>query len=724
MPGSEISNPIIVETTEAKEFDLLHWVQLLWDHRWWIAGCTLAVVILVALYTFLMTPIYSATATVYVQSARPQPVGNFNYNNNSWLEDMKFYSSQIDIMKSSAVMQEVVDKLNLKDHPGFRGNPHPDRALQGMVKVENVKDSALFKITVQAPYKADVALWANTIAEVYRDRSLRDTLDYINQANQLMLSQVREMQQEYVKQQAMVTNTLESSGSYFPQNQKEILDKQIASINEKLTDVGVKESEVAAVVSQMEAWQAHGGDPLSLPAVAQDPSVQDLAKQYNEMSRDLGKLQVKFTPKHPEVIKKQEEMRSLKDRIASQAQVVLGTYRNQLSALRAQRANLMNDLDGARREGLQFVEGASKGEALTTSSAAIKKYMDMLYDKMRELNVSQSLLSTNIRLVDPALPPGSPIKPKKSANLILGLLFGLMLSVGSVVAYQYLDTTVKSVDDVETRLGLNLLTMVPDLSPESERAGVEAFQTLRTALIYASQNQQKNIILITSAAPKEGKTKIVANLGNILASAGDKVLIMDCDLRRPALSRFFNAAHGQKGLTNFLAEKNSSIGEFIKPGGTQANLSVLYSGPIPPNPPELFSMKRFADLLQQLRKEYDWVLIDSPPALSITDGQILAGMSDLVLIVARYRKTLKPMLERTLVTLKRSNAQIAGVVLNAVETHSSYYYDYYYYNHYYYSTGAEPKKLPWIVGKVGEWNQLFRGSVKPKHRHRGAGGEE
>lgn len=718
MPGTDIPGTLrSAEPSEGQEFDLLHWVQLLWDHRWWIAGLTATVLILVALYTFLATPVYQATATVFVQSPRPQVAGNFNYNQNSYWEDMNFYGSQPEMIKSVPVMQAVVDGLGLQNHPAFRGSKHPERLLQSMVKVESVKDTALYKITVQSPYKDDVAKWANAVANAYADLALKDALVYISKANQVMLDETRKMQEEYVKQQAVVTNSLEASGSYFPQNQKEILDSQITTLNEKLTDVGVKESEISAIVGQMESWQAKGGDPLSIPAVAQDPSVQDLAKQYNEMSRDLDRLLVKFTPKHPEVIKKQAELKALRDRIAKQADLVLGTYRNQLSALRAQKANLMGDLDSARRQGLQFVEGASKGEALSTSATAIKKYMDLLYDKMRELNVSYSLLSSNIRLVDPALPPTRPIKPNKQKNLVLGLLIGLMLSVGSVVGYNYLDTTVKSVDDVERRMGLALLTMVPTLSPETERAGIEAFQALRTALIYAS-NQKKSLVLITSASPKEGKTKIVANLANVLAAGGDRVMVVDCDLRRPALSRFFGASHGQRGLTNFLAEKSSKIEEFIQPGPSP-NLSVIYSGPIPPNPPELFSMERFRNLLEKLKQEYDWVLVDSPPALSITDAQILAGMTDLVLVVARYKKTHKPMLERTLITLKRSGARVAGVVLNSVETHSSYYYDYYYYNHYYYTTGAEPKRLPWIVGKVGEWGDLFkvrRGAGKRRSR--------
>lgn len=704
------SDPPQVQTefSASQDVDLLHWVQILWDQRFWIAGVTAAVVILVALYTFLATPIYSATATVYVQTYSRQPMSGFNPTGaSSWMEEQKFYNSQQQIMTSSVVMQDVVDKLKLQSHEAFKDVKDPAAMLRGMTKVDNIRDSALFRITVMAPYKADVAIWANAIAEAYQDRMLKDALDFIAKANEVMLAEAKKMQDQYARQQTSMTTSLAASGSYFPQNQKEILDTKIASINERLTQVGVKESEVAAIASQLEAWRTSGGDPLSIPAVAQDPSVQDLAKQYNELNRDLGKLQAKFTPKHPEVLKKQEEIRTLKERISQQAEIVLGSYRNQLSALRGERANLAQEVDGARREGLQFVEGLSRGEGLNTSSAAIKKYMDLLYDKMSELNVSSSLMSSNVRMVEPAQPPGGPVKPNKRMNILMGLLFGLMLSVGSIVAWQYLDTSVKSVEDLETRMGVALLTMVPKFQPETQKVSAEAFQTLRTAMVFATENHQKNAILVTSASPKEGKTSVSANLAKTLAAGGDRVLLMDCDLRKPSIHRILKAPAGVRGLTNYLAERTAQIEDFVVPG-PQPNLFVLYSGPTPPNPPELFSMKRFRDLIERFKGEYSWVIIDSPPCLSISDAFILGGMADMAILVARYKKTRKPLLERILVTLARAHVQVAGVVLNEVETHSSYYYDYYYYNHYYYSTGTEPKRLPWILGKSGGWKDVFK----------------
>ena len=703
MPGNRNALPVYADAgPEGQEFDLLEWVQLFWEYRWWIAGLSLAGLLLAALYSFLATPIYSATATVYVQSYSRTPLNTYNPTGaTSWMEEEKFYNSQAEIIRSQAVMQEAADRLKLASHPAFRESQKPEeawKALAAWTKVETVRDSALFKITVSAPYKEDVARWADTIAEVYRDKTLQDALDVIRRANAAMLAEAQKMQEEYVRQQGLVASTLQASGSYFPQNQKEILDKRIEALELKLNDVAVRESETSAVVGQIRNALARGDETASLPTTSTDLGLQESTRQYNEMARELSRLLVKYTPQHPDV-------KALKQRLQKQGQAILDSYQAQLAALRSERANLTAELEAVKRQGLQFVEGASRGEALTTSGAAIKKYMDILYDKMKELNVSSALLSSNVRIVNHAIPPEAPVKPRKALNMILGLLLGAMASTGWVLAWRFLDTRVKDVEALESRLGLNLLTLVPVLSQETDRAVVESFQTLRTALLYATENSQKNLILVTSAGPKEGKTTVAVNLARTLANTGDKTLLVDCDLRRPQIHRVLGLS-AKTGLTSFLAQKEAPLSSFLVQG-PHPNLWVLAAGPIPPNPPEIFSMKRFQDLLEGLRKEFTWVIVDAPPALSLADAQILGGMVDLVLLVARYKQTQRPLLERTLLTLRRHDIPVAGLVLNDVDPKSGSYYESYYYSHYYYETGKEPRKIPWIVAKAGRWSEVL-----------------
>lgn len=707
MPGTD-ANPVRPAAVD-QELDLQRWIHLFAEHRWWITGVTLVAVVLAMVYSFLKTPVYSATATIYVTSQSRQTVGNTPLvGATSWMEEQKFYNSQEQIIRSRSVMQEVVDSLGLKEHAAFRGVKDPARALMAMTKVETVRDSALFRITVLSTYRQDVAGWANKIAEVYAAQNIRHAVDYVRQANQEMQRQVLEMQEQYARQQQKYSNVLSETESYFPENQKEILDKRIEALELKLNEVRVRESELSAQIGQMQSWSSGGGNPLSIATVAQDLSVQDLARQYNEGERELNRLLTKFTPQHPEVQKKQRELQTIKDRIATQGQVVLSAYRNQYSALKAEEAQLNGELASLKRQGISFMESSSQSETLATSGSSIKKYIDLIYDKMRELDVASNLLNNNIRIVEPAIAPEVPVKPNKRMNFILALLFGLMVSTGSLVAQQYLDTRIRSVEDIEKELGQSLLTMIPSTSEETERSTLESFQTLRTALIYASQNKQKNALLITSANPREGKSTVALNLAGILASAGDRVLLMDCDLRRPSLHRKLKHSDvAGRGLTHYMANRESRLEDYLTQ--KSPNLWLMFAGPIPPNPPELFSMKRFGELVARVKQEYDWVIIDSPPCLSITDAQILANHTDLVVMVARYKSTQKPLLERSLVTLERVGVQIAGVVLNDVNKQSSYYYDYHYANHYYYSTGSQPKRLPWLLGKRGDWKDVFKG---------------
>lgn len=697
MPVGDNIPKAISQVGTSHEFDFQKWLYVVLEQRWWIIGFSTFTTIIAMIYSFLITPIYSATATVYVQTQTRAPIGNQNLVGvTSWGEEIRFYNSQEQIIRSREVLQEVVERLQLQNHKAFKGLKDPVGALVGYIKVIPIKDSSLFQIQVRAPYKEDVALWANTIAEVYSDQNLTTAMEYVNKANKIMMRQIDELQAKLNQLQKSFGTQMTTEGTYFPANQKQIIDEKIRTLESRINDIRLKESETMAVISQIEAVLSSGGDPLSIPQISSDAVVQSLKTQLVACERDLGQLLSKLKPKHPDVLKKQAEIEAISNKINNQAKVILASYRNMLQAYRIEEQNLIAQNISAKSEGVNFVESSSKTTSLQTSIASIEQYLNVLNTKIQELSVSANLLSNNIRLVDPAITPSRPISPNRGANILFGFVLGLALSFGSIATVQLFDTRIKSTEDVEQGLGLNLLTMVPAIDSESQRASVEAYQTLRTALIYASQNKQQNVILVTSAAPKEGKSTVAINLGSVLATGGDRVLVMDCDLRRPTMHRKFKPEAAVKGLTHYMADKDAKIEDFIVP--VSVNMWIMYSGPIPPNPPELFSMKRFRELIARVKQDFDWVVIDSPPALSLTDAQILATYSDLVLLVAKHKSTHKPLLQRTIITLERLKAQLAGVVMNYVDTTSSYYYDYYYSNSYYYTTGTSPKKINWLFG--------------------------
>jgi len=252
---------------------------LLLENRWWIIGITMFTTIVALIYSFLATPLYQATTTVYVQTYARAPIGNQNIvGAGSWTEELKFYNSQEAIIKSRQVMEEVAEKLQLQNHKAFKGVKDPASAFVGFVKVDQIKESSLFNISVKAPYKEDVALWANTVAEVYKDQNLKTALEYVSRANQIIIQNINDMQREYAKLQQAYSNQISESESYFPENQKQIVDEKIRALESRTNELKVKENEVRAIVTQLQNVLSQNGDPLTVVEVAQNPAIQSLHK--------------------------------------------------------------------------------------------------------------------------------------------------------------------------------------------------------------------------------------------------------------------------------------------------------------------------------------------------------------------------------------------------------------------------------------------------------------
>jgi succinoglycan biosynthesis transport protein ExoP len=336
---------------------------------------------------------------------------------------------------------------------------------------------------------------------------------------------------------------------------------------------------------------------------------------------------------------------------------------------------------------------------------------------MKEAQVSAGINASNIRIVDAAEIPKRPVKPRVPLNLALGIVLGLGLGIGVAFFQEYLENTLKTPDEVETLLRLPSLGVLPSFSPDgtgrdsaegklasvipsgdgtlapaiqTNSVAVEAFRSLRTSILL-SANPVPKTILVTSALPSEGKTTIAVNLGVTLASLGSRVLILDCDMRRPACHRS-TGVENKPGLVQCLTG-HAELVQCILPVPSVANLSVIPCGPIPPNPAEVLSSPVTGDLLRRLRAEFEYVLVDSPPLLSVADGRILATLTDAVVLVARAFKTPYDAVRRARALLYSAGARVLGVALNDVDMRREGYAYYYYrdgYGHGYDSTQAKP----------------------------------
>jgi capsular exopolysaccharide synthesis family protein len=367
---------------------------------------------------------------------------------------------------------------------------------------------------------------------------------------------------------------------------------------------------------------------------------------------------------------------------------------------------------------------------LKREAEANKQLYDGLLQKLKEAGVSAGLRSSNIRIVDPALVPPWPARPQKARNLLLALLVGLVGGVGLAFLREYMDNTVKTPDDVEHLTRLPSLAVVPAFSlvnghgrgtrmlrsggeSEPSRSAValvsherpqsqisEAFRALRTSLLLSQAEHPPQVILVTSALPREGKTTAAVNLAVTFAQLGDRTVLVDGDLRKPGIGKLLSLSDGSRhaGLSTYLAGV-SSLDLVTIPHPSIPNLAAIPSGPIPPNPADLLSSKRLQDAILHLRERFRFIILDSPPVMAATDAIVLSVMADGVLLVVRSGQTSKAAFTRARDQLRSVRCSLLGVVLNAVDTSSpDYYYSYRYYPYYQYYGSEGPEKRPSAEG--------------------------
>jgi capsular exopolysaccharide synthesis family protein len=302
-----------------------------------------------------------------------------------------------------------------------------------------------------------------------------------------------------------------------------------------------------------------------------------------------------------------------------------------------------------------------------------------------------------VTILERATVPSVPFTPKIKLNILFSLLFSVFVSAGVVVLKEYLDTTVRTPDDIEA-LKVPILSMIPHTAEGTGRSTArEAYNSLRTSLLFSRGDVAHYTLLVTSCVPKEGKTSVTTNLGKILssASAGDRVLMVDCDFRRPMLHNKFNIDRRKGGVASYVMQSESAdIETYIQ--NVAPNLDVLACGPIPPDPPKILGSQQFKDLLSRLKQRYRWVLLDSPPLLGLADAVVLSTICDGLCLVIRRNRVDKLAAQRCLGQMRDINVNVIGAVFNDLDFRSAYYTRYYRYGggyyYYYYSSQEEKEK--------------------------------
>jgi polysaccharide biosynthesis transport protein len=694
-------DPLKAQTPHETKLHFLDYWRIIRIRKTVILAVFFLVVITATLVTFILQPQYSSVARIRVQRDVSDIQGGLSLSDRSYGTpyDPYFIQTEYEVIQSEVVLGKVIDQLHLEKVWGEKFNngvPFTKtmaiKWLKGRLDVRPVRNTSLIEIRVYSEDKDEAAKLANTIADVYRQHRL-------DQRREMTLGGVETLQQQYndmdgkirkvqaelydLRQKDMISDLDPAGTSPTPLLSSDTVRQiQAAQVNNRTTLIGLE-----ARLDKLKSLK-HEELKEVLPRVMQDPILNELISQLNTAEQTLVVLKKDKGPDHPDVIRAQSLVNELTNKIDRSVTGFMDALETQVDSARAQLKELDQTLEKAKE----------------TDIEQAKKSRDY-FDKKRELNSLLTLRqafemriasekldeqlpkTTMVEIVERAVPSLKPVRPNKPLNIFLGVVIGLVVGVGLAFFIEYLDTSVKTIDDVERTLQSPVLGVIPQnvghlLEEGAESPHAEAYRVLRTNVLFSRKDDKLNTIAVVSAGAGEGKSTTVLNLATVFAQSGQRVLIVDSDLRRPTLHKMLGVSNSL-GLTNYLLKQNT-LEEVIQTTA-MPSMDFLASGKLPSSSLGILSSTHMKDLIAELKKGYDFVFFDSPPIMGVSDASILASVVDLTLQVIQYRRYPQPMNIRAKQLIEKVGGNLTGIVLNNInmsQDEGYYYYSGYYHDYY------------------------------------------
>ena len=685
-------------------------------------------------------PIYRAQLLLEIQKENPDiPTIKDLYELESVSDS--YLKTQYSILASESVARQVIDQLHLDTLPEFnrpkwwqfekrlslprkqtfaldpvRPGQDPEvyqrvlERFQGRLTVDPVSRSRLVNVRFDSNDAQLSARIVNTLAEDYIDQNLDSRWKATQKATDWLSQQLVGVKAKLEKSEEQLQDYAQRNGLVFLETDKgtseNVANERLQQLQEELTKTQAERYEKEAVYRLVQA-----GDYGSLPGVVENKLIQDLSERLAELKRQFADLSTKFNPEYPRVKEIQSQINEIEATLKEERQRVADKIVNEYLAAVRRESLVKQALDEQQKQVNLIAEKAVQYNILKREVDTNRQLYEGLLQRLKEAGVSASLKASNIRIVDSAVPPAKPAKPKIPLNLAVATLLGLGLGISAAFLQERLDDTLKGADDVERLFGLPALALIPavhhlngngpsvrrlldhsnllrsrqngtasnpcacwhriDQGGKRHAALVEAFRSLRASVLLSTADHPPGSLLITSTQPGEGKTTVATNLAISLAQLGQRVLLVDADLRFPSLQRLF-CIRENLGLVSYLTGQEDWR-TAVCPSGSPG-LDLLPCGPVPPNPAELLSSKSMGAFLGSAKSEYAFVILDSSPLLMLADSRILASLVDGVLLVAKSGATPREQIRQSQSGIRSAGANLIGVVLNNVTLHTNGYY--------------------------------------------------
>jgi capsular exopolysaccharide synthesis family protein len=728
MSANQISNDATVAAQEAGDaIDFRTYWRTILRRRWLVIPFFLAVVLVTAIYTLRATKIYDATCTIIIDLTAPRVLEQdqmkdvVDSGTPGYWYSREYYETQYKVLTSRAVAQRVSDKLQLGANARFlRVRDGADAAtlqtrdpiaiLQRNLKVEPVKDSRIVKIRYEDPDPQLAAIIANTFAESYIAETLSVRSTTTASASDWLEQQLGDLERkleesgkalfEFKRSHDIVATSWEDRQS--------MVSQRLTTINDALTRVRVRKAELQARNDDIAALGAvveHGERGVeSLQPIATNPAIQALKIRYLDALAECADLKLKYLDKHPRVEACEKKLAVTKQGLEDEIRTTLQTARDEFKEITQTERNLQALLNETKSDAFGLNQYERDYLELKRANDNNQRLYELVLKRLKDTGVTGMLQMSNVRILDRARPSGQPVRPSTPQNLAIAVILGILGGITLAFAAEYLDNSITTQEQVEERLGLTFLGIIPSIERNKDgtsrdlivhtapkSAIAECLRAVRTNLLFMSPDKPLKTILVTSAGPQEGKTTTATSLAITMAGSGNRVLLVDADMRRPRLHRIFGGATST-GLSSLI------LGEGRLQDAIRATdiprLSILPCGPVPPNPAELLHTASFKRLLAEMSELFDRVIVDSPPVGVVADAAVMSTHVDGSLLVLKAGHTSRDVARQGIRQLRDVNARILGALLNDLDLQSHKYgqYSYYYQYGYYYgaSKGSQP----------------------------------
>jgi capsular exopolysaccharide synthesis family protein len=752
-------------SSEKEEMHLRDMWRIVRKRKWMVISFTVIVTTVVGIEMIRARSIYQASTLVEIEKGTPTATknGELIVRDN----DLDSLKTKMLMVKSQPVLKDVVKSLRLPQDPRFTqkdgGRPviptlkkliglgpsgtaeetqegdaadadanEPDERtlesyaliLDKWLTVELVRDTRAVKIAYPHTDPNEAAVIANQVAKSFMDLSFKnqtaqftDTSDWLDRSTRELKAKVEQAEQ------ALADYTREHH--IFSTDGKETLTtEKLSRLHDQLT-----RAQTDRLLKQTLYDELKAGHIAQLPESYLDAPLTALRSKLADLQIEAAELGVKYGPRNPHLLEVNQQIAITEQQIESGMHSLEQKIEGEYERAQADEKTLNAALDQMKAEAERENQDAIQFTILKQEVETAKGlYTDFLL-KTNQANLQVAEQHLNMRVIQPALVPRIPVSPLRKTNVVIAFILSLGAGLGLTFFLEYLDNTIKSVEDITRYLQLPALGVIPVIGMSNQRhlksksngnrlslnghskpahgngtalavtkpvvgleshsAAAEAYRALRTSVLLSSAGRPPKTLLVTSAQPGEGKTTTAVNTAISLAQLGSEVLIIDADLRKPSVHKVFGA-DPSRGLSTYLsrdADVDGLIQKQLFP-----HLSVIASGPIPPNPAELISSERMQDLVNQLSERYDHIVIDSPPLINVTDPVILSTIVDGVMLVVSWGKSTRDACKRVRNELSSVGAKVFGVVLNSVDFRREGRDEYYYYRYYSdYSQGKDAR---------------------------------